>query len=54
MPPPVDVPPLIEVIQWHRYRDNDPARIWLHGMLKAALEPTVTWRFQTPAAMAIE
>jgi hypothetical protein len=31
---------LIEVIQWHRYRDSDPARIWLHGMLKAALEPT--------------
>ena len=35
--PPVEMPPLIEVIQWHRYRESDPARIWLHEVLKAAL-----------------
>jgi DNA-binding transcriptional LysR family regulator len=34
---PVPMPPLVEVIQWHRYRDQDPARSWFHGVLKQAV-----------------
>ncbi len=31
---PVPMPQLIEAIQWHRFRANDPARIWLHEELR--------------------
>lgn len=31
---PVPMPQLIEAIQWHRFRANDPARIWLHDQLR--------------------
>lgn len=34
---PVQMPPLVEVIQWHRYRDRDPARIWLYEQLAAVV-----------------
>jgi DNA-binding transcriptional LysR family regulator len=33
-PLPVDVPPMTEVVQWHRYHDKDPAYIWLRSALK--------------------
>ncbi len=33
--PPVPMPRLVEAIQWHRYRDRDPARAWLHGQLRS-------------------
>jgi LysR family nod box-dependent transcriptional activator len=32
--PPLPMPPVVEAIQWHRYRDRDPARIWLYEQLK--------------------
>ena len=38
LPSPVVMPPLIEMIQWHKYRDRDPGRIWLFEVLKSALE----------------
>jgi LysR family transcriptional regulator, nod-box dependent transcriptional activator len=38
LPSPVIMPPLIEMIQWHKYRDRDPGRIWLFEILKSALE----------------
>ena len=38
LPSPVIMPPLIEMIQWHKYRDRDPGRIWLCEVLKSALE----------------
>jgi len=34
LPLPVDVPPMIEALQWHKYHDNDPAYVWLRGVLK--------------------
>ena len=37
LPSPVVMPPLIEMIQWHKYRDRDPGRIWLFEVLKSAL-----------------
>ncbi len=31
---PVDVPPMTEVLQWHKYHDKDPAYIWLREVLR--------------------
>ncbi len=36
LPSPFEMPKLIEMIQWHKYRDKDPGRIWLHGLLRSA------------------
>jgi LysR family nod box-dependent transcriptional activator len=33
---PFEMPKLVEVIQWHRYRDADPGRKWLYGLLKSS------------------
>jgi len=37
---PFSMPKLVEVIQWHRYRDADPGRIWLHTLLQEAARST--------------
>ena len=34
IPLPVEVPPMTEVLQWHKYHDKDPAYIWLRGVLR--------------------
>jgi LysR family nod box-dependent transcriptional activator len=34
VPVPVEVPPMTEVLQWHKYHDKDPAYIWLRGVLR--------------------
>jgi LysR family transcriptional regulator, nod-box dependent transcriptional activator len=34
---PVEIPPMIEVLQWHRAHDQDPARAWLRTQLKEAV-----------------
>lgn len=34
MPLPIDVPPMTEVLQWHKYHDRDPAYTWLRGALR--------------------
>lgn len=36
LPLPVAAPRLVEMIQWNKYRDRDPARIWLTEALTAA------------------
>ncbi|HEY6640739.1 LysR family transcriptional regulator [Povalibacter sp.] len=33
LPPPIDIPPLTEVLQWHRVQDKDPAIIWLRELI---------------------
>jgi DNA-binding transcriptional LysR family regulator len=33
LPVPLEMPRLVEMIQWHKYRDRDPARIWLADLL---------------------
>jgi LysR family transcriptional regulator, nod-box dependent transcriptional activator len=33
MPLPVEVPPMTEVLQWHKYHDQDPAYLWLREVL---------------------
>jgi LysR family transcriptional regulator, nod-box dependent transcriptional activator len=37
LPPPVPMPHLVEMVQWHRYRDRDPGRIWLYEVLRDAV-----------------
>ncbi|HEY8538255.1 MAG TPA: LysR substrate-binding domain-containing protein, partial [Steroidobacteraceae bacterium] len=37
LPMPVESPRLVEMIQWHKYRDRDPARIWMRAVLKDAV-----------------
>ena len=36
LPSPMPIPRLVEMIQWHQYRDRDPGRIWLSGVLREA------------------
>lgn len=42
LPSPVAMPRLVEMIQWHKYRDRDPGRLWLCGLLKAAAGGTLS------------
>ncbi len=35
LPPPIEMPPLVEIIQWHKYSQADPALQWMLGVLKA-------------------
>lgn len=34
IPLPIEVPPMTEVLQWHKYHDQDPAYVWLRGELR--------------------
>jgi len=34
LPPPVEIPPLTEVLQWHRVQDKDPANLWLRELIR--------------------
>lgn len=38
IPLPIEVPPMTEVLQWHKYHNQDPAHIWLRGVLKGNAE----------------
>jgi len=33
LPVPIEMPRLVEMIQWHLYRDRDPARVWMTDVL---------------------
>jgi DNA-binding transcriptional LysR family regulator len=34
--PPINFPEIVEVMQWHQYRDKDPGVVWLRSFLHAA------------------
>jgi LysR family transcriptional regulator, nod-box dependent transcriptional activator len=38
LPSPVVMPRLVEMIQWHKYRDRDPGRVWLFEVLKSGAQ----------------
>ncbi len=40
LPSPMVMPRLVEMIQWHKYRDRDPGRVWLFDVLKSVVEST--------------
>jgi LysR family nod box-dependent transcriptional activator len=49
IPLPLPVPPMTEVLQWHKYRDQDPASIWLRKAVgeqkeKLLQTPRKKWR----------
>jgi LysR family transcriptional regulator, nod-box dependent transcriptional activator len=37
LPVPIEIPPMIEVLQWHRAHDQDPAHRWLRSQLKQSV-----------------
>ena len=37
LPLPIDVPPLVEKLQWHRAHTQDPAHLWLRRQLRDAV-----------------
>lgn len=38
LPSPFEMPLLVEMIQWHKYREKDPGRIWLYEILRTAVQ----------------
>lgn len=46
LPVPFELPPLVEVMQWHAINNNDPAHMWMRQMIKeealAHIAPAVT------------
>jgi LysR family transcriptional regulator, nod-box dependent transcriptional activator len=37
LPVPIEIPPMVEVLQWHRAHNRDPAHIWLRARLRDAV-----------------
>jgi DNA-binding transcriptional LysR family regulator len=38
LPVPIEIPPMVEVMQWHRAHDQDPAHLWMRLQLRRAVE----------------
>ena len=38
--PPINMPPIIEVLQWQSYRDEDAGLLWLREILKESIRKT--------------
>jgi len=36
LPPPMPMPSMVQAIQWHKYRTQDPGLLWLRQLLRAA------------------
>jgi DNA-binding transcriptional LysR family regulator len=34
IPVPVEIPPMVEVVQWHKSHNHDTAFLWLRGILR--------------------
>jgi LysR family transcriptional regulator, nod-box dependent transcriptional activator len=34
VPLPIEIPPMVEMLQWHRVHDRDPAHVWLRAQLR--------------------
>jgi DNA-binding transcriptional LysR family regulator len=37
VPVPIDMPPMVELLQWHRAHDHDPAHSWLRAQMREAV-----------------
>jgi len=37
VPLPIEIPPLVELLHWHRAHNQDPAHLWFRQVLKAAV-----------------
>ena len=38
LPAPVSIPPLVEVLQWHRYRDSDTGYAWIRDVFESSAQ----------------
>ena len=38
LPLPLEIPPLVQTMQWHKHRNHDPAPTWVRTLLKEAAE----------------
>jgi DNA-binding transcriptional LysR family regulator len=38
LPLPIAMPPMVEVLQWHRVHECDPAHRWFRGLLRTVVE----------------
>ena len=36
--PPIDLPPMTQAMQWHKYRTNDPGLVWLRSLMLQAVD----------------
>jgi DNA-binding transcriptional LysR family regulator len=34
LPCPIEIPPIVETVQWHRYQERDPAILWFIDLLR--------------------
>jgi DNA-binding transcriptional LysR family regulator len=37
VPLPIEIPPMVEMLQWHRVHERDPAHVWLRTQLREVL-----------------
>jgi LysR family transcriptional regulator, nod-box dependent transcriptional activator len=37
VPLPIAIPPMVEMLQWHRVHDRDPAHVWLRAQLREVI-----------------
>jgi LysR family nod box-dependent transcriptional activator len=42
LPPPMEIPPLVECMQWHRFYEKDPAHMWFRQLLCEVAEQGAT------------
>ena len=40
VPVPIEMPPMVEMLQWHRAHDHDPAHSWLRAQMREAVTIT--------------
>ena len=38
---PVPIPPIVEVVQWHKHKDRDPAILWMRKLLRSLGEELI-------------
>lgn len=38
LPPPIDIPPMRVMMQWHEFRSTDPGLVWLRALMRRAVE----------------
>jgi hypothetical protein len=38
LPLPIAMPPMVEMLQWHKVHDYDPANQWFRRLLRAAID----------------
>jgi DNA-binding transcriptional LysR family regulator len=48
VPLPIEIPPLVEVLHWHRAHDQDPAHLWFRRLLQGAVAALPSTDTQQP------